>query len=351
MKHIAFAFLLILIPVSSWAGYGGNIGTSDNRRYSSLDDPEYWGVVRFDIGGSACTGGFVAEDIVITNQHCAVHCTQNSCSIDFFDGTKMHTGVKVKLMATPKSSSTFSGQDWAFFRSDVKNPHFKSVATQTTTGRVSRGGFGALRIISNSEIPHLKRTMAETTKKHGAACKRKGAQQYVECINKHLNQALKAQGLEPLLEDNDKFKVQTCNILRKHPESKKMVQTNCDSAGGDSGAPLLRGNTLVALNNSGPQNILNKNNNVGANALNTNNFYAILKKLIQSSSVQPTPTESTPVQTTPTEPTPVQATPTEPVQATTTEPEPIQTEPEPIQTEPDPQTMLLEYMSNFQCEE
>lgn len=349
MKRILFTFLSIILPISSWAGYGGNIGTSDNRRYSSLDDPEYWGIVRFNIGKSACTGGFVSENIVITNRHCAVHCSQKKCSIDFFDGSKMHNAVPVKLMATPQSSETLNGQDWAFFHSDVKNPQFKSITPQTTFGRVSRGGFGVLRIISDDEIPYLRQIIANITKRYGAECKQQGSRQYIPCINRHINQELKNQGLEPLLEDSKNFKVQDCNILQKHPQSPKMVKTNCDSSGGDSGAPLLRGNSLVALNNSGPQNILNQDNNNGANALNTNNFYSILKQLIQMSSSQPTPSQPTPSQPAPSQPTPSQPAPSQPTPSQPTPSQPTPSQPTQNQLTIT-QTMLSEYMSNFQCE-
>lgn len=59
-----------------------------------------------------------------------------------------------------------------------------------------------------------------------------------------------------------------------------MLRTNCDSSGGDSGAPLIRGKEIVGLNNSDPQNIFNQNDNNGAGVLNTNNFYTWAKKYI-----------------------------------------------------------------------
>ena len=66
-----------------------------------------------------------------------------------------------------------------------------------------------------------------------------------------------------------------------------MVETDCDSSGGDSGAPLLRSAQIVGLNNSGLQSVFG-NDSVNANALKTENFYAQVQSAIAKYSVDNT---------------------------------------------------------------
>lgn len=277
MKKTLFIIFGILFTARAFAGYGGNIGILDDRIYSSLSNPEYYGVVKLYLppNKNRCTGTFISDNLIITNTHCALHCKQGECSAEFWDGSKFTTS-SLKLVAINKNAETLNGKDWAILSSDQKNPMYRKISPQSTPGPVLRGGFGTLRIIQNDEIPFLKSLYAKTKSKFKAQCKGN-----TSCINRHVNEQLVAMGKEPLFGDTDKFKIQHCNILHDYPNHPKMVTTDCDSAGGDSGAALLRNNNIVGLNNSGPQNVFNNNEAKGATAVKTDNFYTYTQKLIQ----------------------------------------------------------------------
>ena len=268
-------FLLFLYTVNAFAGYGGYIGTHDNRRYGSLSEPEYNSVVKLTVGGGRCTGGFVSKNAILTNSHCAVLC-KNGCVAEFWNGSALETS-NAKIAAYVEKHETLNGKDWAILLSDKESNFYKSVSPTTTPGQVLRGGFGALRIIEDNEIPFLQNLYSQVYKDPETIreCKTKGKMD-VSCVNKRVDKKLKQIGKQPLFKDADNFKVQNCNIIGdKEGTDGKMVQTNCDSAGGDSGAPLLRGNQIVAINNSGQQMVFG-NTDKNANAVKTQNFYPYL---------------------------------------------------------------------------
>ena len=275
MKILTFSFFaVIVLSVDAFAGYGGNIGLKDDRQYDNLSNPLYSSVARFDANGKPrCTAGFVSENIIITNHHCADLCARNKCSIYFWDGKQYQTS-DVNIIAMPKEYSTKDGTDWALFKSDVPNKNFKTVAFTTTGGAVLRGGYGTLRVISDDEIPIIKKAFGEA--RRTAKCA--PSEDKITCVNKVANEILQKQhNIPSLFNDNEKFKTQRCDI---HTISEGLVRTTCDSSGGDSGAPLLRGNQLVALNNSGNQSVFGESEKYGAYALNTINFYQAVQDAV-----------------------------------------------------------------------
>lgn len=333
MQKYTVSFLMCLVATHCFAGAGGNIGLVDDRRYGSLEEPLYSAIGRLSIG---CTAGFVSNNLIITNQHCVPACN-NGCTIHFFDG-KQYQDSPVQLVALPAKSKTRSsdGTDWAIFKSAIPNNNFKSVAPKTTLGTVNRGGFGLLRVIDDSEIPELKQIYANVTKQRAEECKQ--AKDALSCIHKYVNQELDRRGIKPLFGDSKNFKVQECTI-REFVDNGKMTDTNCDSSGGDSGAPLLRGNEIVALNNSGPQTVFGKDDIHGARALNTSNFYEAVKNEIRRANATPSnPAPSNPgASTTPGEP----AAPSEP--GTTGDPN-VVTDPTTLQS------VINQALTDFQCD-
>jgi hypothetical protein len=284
MKPI-FVILLSVYTTNVFAGYGGNVGRYDNRQYGSLSDLTYRGVVKLTIGnGGRCTGTFVSKNLILTNSHCAVGCTNGGCRAEYWNGganDELETS-RLTVVAVNKKYNTFDGTDWAVLKSDKESNFYKPISPKTTTGPINRGGFGCMRIIKDGEIPFLRSTYAETQRAFNKECKKEAKgddSKYVSCINKHVNKALKDMGREPLFEDSGNFKIQNCNITGTLNGYPKMVETDCDSSGGDSGCPYLRGGQLVALNNSGPQNIFNDNELDGSNGLKTENFYDTVKDL------------------------------------------------------------------------
>ena len=272
-------FLLLgLYALNAYAGPGGYIGTADDRRYSTLSDPTYAGVAKLDIGGGRCTGGFVGKNLVLTNKHCALHCTGNTlCTAEFWDGKSIKKSriTPIYIPRNARNDYSFDGTDWAVLKSDIANPLFRPVAQHTQKGSISRGGFGVLRVITNDEIPYLRQVFNEVAPQ----CKRPNRDDVLICLTKRVDERLIREGRKPLFKDSDNFKVQQCNILYDMPGHPKMVKTDCDSAGGDSGAPLLRGRQIVGLNNSGQQ-IVFGDTEVNANGVKTDNFYSTIAKII-----------------------------------------------------------------------
>ena len=275
MKHL-FVILLSLYAQSALAGYGGYIGEYDNRRYGSIAEPEYNGVVKLSRAGIVKgTGVFVSKNIILTNSHCVQSC-QNSCTAEFWNGSGYET-ANLKLFLYNKDSSVLAGTDWGLLLSDKESNFYKPIAPISTNGRVNRGGYGMLRIIEDSEIPFLKELYAQTMAEFKDECEKTPST--IECINKRVDEKLKEMGKKQLFGDRDNFKVQSCNILGTHPQSNKMLKTDCDSSGGDSGAPLLRNGTIVGLNNGGLREVFGPDK-ANACALKTENFYTYVQYAI-----------------------------------------------------------------------
>ena len=275
MIRTLFIILSVLYTANVFGGYGGYIGQTDNRRYGSLSDPEFYGIAKLSIDGGRCTGGFISKNLVLTNNHCAVSCAQGKqCSAEFWNGSAYEKS-NLRIAAYYKEYKTLNGKDWAILISDKDNNFYRQILPKSTSGQVLRGGFGTLRIIKDNEIPYLKSLYLMVSKKYRQQCEEKSKtanENFVECINKIVNAELKKAGRKPLFGDRDNFKIQTCSVLGNHPKSNKMIKTDCDSAGGDSGAPLLRNGKIVGLNNSGAQYVFG-NADANANAVKTENFY------------------------------------------------------------------------------
>ena len=288
----SIAILLALYTANAFAGLGGNIGQYDDRKYGSLSDADYHGVVKLKLGQGRgnCTGVFVSKNLVLTNSHCAVYCTKGSCSAEFWNGYG-YTKSNLKIVVYFPKYDVKGGNDWALLKSDIENIFYKPIAPRSTKGQILRGGFGVLRVIEDDAVPVLKNLYAQTQREFKAKCDKSahgdiGAS--VQCINKHFNEKVKNMGIKPVLEDNDNFKVQTCNITGTHPQSTKMLATDCDGAGGDSGGPYLRGGQIVGLNNMGITNIFNDDESLGSGGLKTENFYERTQVYIKQHSVSPT---------------------------------------------------------------
>lgn len=281
MMKPCFTIFYAMLTTTALASNGGNIGVQDDRKYGSLQNPMYSSIGRFTLqGGGTCTAGFISENLILTNRHCAIFCEPTSkCSVRFWNGnTYVDTGI-VTIAAIGKTDKALDGQDWAILRTNDKNPNFKSIAQKSTIGAVNRGGFGTLRIIKDEEVQPLKELFLQTYNRYySQECANK--KEPLSCVWRYFNDAAKAAGFKPLLDDDANFKVQQCNITKQHPRSNKMMSTDCDSSGGDSGAPLLRGNFIVGLNNSGPHNFFTGDESIGSNAIKTENFYTIAKNLM-----------------------------------------------------------------------
>lgn len=269
MKKILFVFLLSYFSINAFAEYGGYIGSHDNRRYGSLEEPEYNGVIKLTAGGAIKgTGVFVSKNIILTNSHCIGAC-RNGCNAEFWNGDGYETS-NLKVITNNVNYKIFNGTDWGLLLSDKDSNFYKPIAPMSSIGQVQRGGYGILRIIEDDEIPFLKELYAKITAENREECKK--SSNTIECFNRLLDKKLIELGKKPLFKDVNNFKVQTCNIIGNTQKSNKMIQTDCDSAGGDSGAPLLRNNMVVGLNNAGLHGVFG-DTDINAVATKTENFY------------------------------------------------------------------------------
>lgn len=270
-------FMFAMMSANAFAGPSGNIGFRDDRRYGQLSELLYSSVARIEKNGSVHgTAGFVSENLVITNRHVAEGCRTGNCSIYFWDGKQYQTSG-IQLVTSPKEYKKEHKEgtptDWAIMKSEIPNKNFRSVAPESTPGEVLRGGFGLLRIISDSEIPLIKQAYIEAAKEKCA-----DGEERINCLNRIANDLLqKKYKLKPLFGDQKNFKVQNCKILKVSPE---MLETNCDSSGGDSGAPLIRGNQVVGLNVAGAQEIFRPVKKSISYAINTQNFYDAVQRVL-----------------------------------------------------------------------
>ena len=277
MMKILCVFLLSLFSVNAFAGYGGYIGTHDDRRYGSLAEPEYNGVVKLFSGNLVKgTGVFVSKNVILTNNHCVAAC-KNGCKAEFWNGSEYETS-NLKVLAYNEKYQSFNGTDWGLLLSDKDSNFYKSISPMSSIGQVSRGGYGLLRIIEDDEIPFLKDLYAKTIAEYREECKQSSNQ--IECFNMRVDKKLKEKGKRQLFKDENNFKVQNCNIIGNVQGNKKMLQTDCDSSGGDSGAPLLRNNVVVGLNNGGLQALFG-DNKINATAIPTENFYMYTQGAIE----------------------------------------------------------------------
>ena len=269
MTKTLFVFLLSLFSLNAFAGYGGYIGKHDDRRYGSLAEPEYNGVVKLTSGGVVKgTGVFISENVILTNNH-VVRACRNGCIIEFWNGSEYET-ANSKVLAYNEKANLSDGTDWGLLLSDKDSNFYKQIAPVSTTGQVQRGGYGILRVIEDEEIPFLRGLYTKIIKENKEECGK--TSNAVECFNKLVDKKLKELGKKQLFKDGDNFKVQTCNIVGDSQRSNKMLKTDCDSSGGDSGAPLLRNNVIIGLNNGGMQSVFGESI-ANAEAIKTENFY------------------------------------------------------------------------------
>ena len=280
MTKVLFALLLSIYSTNVFAAWGGYIGKHDNRRYGSLSEPEYNSVVKLTGDrGMRCTGGFVSKNLIITNNHCLMGC-QNGCRAEFWNGSEYEKS-NVKIASFDPKSQGFSGFDWGLLVSEKASNFYKPIAPVSTPGQVFRGGYGVLRIIEDDEIPFLKEVYSQTVQEFKEICNKQKNVPYPECINKKVDNKLKQLGKKALFGDMGNFKVQTCKILGTYDEDARLLKTDCDGAGGDSGAPLLRNDTLVGLNVGGLQMVFGSDE-MNARALKTENFYLYVQDAIKN---------------------------------------------------------------------
>lgn len=276
MKKILFIFLLSLFSLNAFAGYGGYIGKHDDRRYGSLAEPEYNGVVKLISRNTVKgTGVFISKNIVLTNNHVVFAC-RNGCEAEFWNGTEYERSNLTVLEYNDKAKLS-DGTDWGLLLSDKESKFYKPIAPMSLKGPVQRGGYGILRIIDDEEIPFLRDLYKKTIKENREECSK--TSKVIECFNKLVDKKLKELGKKQLFKDGNNFKVQNCNIVGDSKKSNRIVQTDCDSSGGDSGAPLLRNNTIVGLNNVGMQSVFGESIN-NAEAIKTENFYILAQMFI-----------------------------------------------------------------------
>ena len=289
-KKVSFVFMFVLglgYISEVIAGSAGNVGTNDRRKNGSLEDSEYSAICQVLLGSNLsphCTCGFIDHNIVITNSHCVPGCIRSGCFAKFWNGTSYVTSSLTPIVYNSKwNVNIFNGNDWALFSSEQPNPNIKQVAASTTLGAVKRGGYGILRVIPDEEIPTLRDIVKQAYTQHYQDCEQSSPSDPMGCLMKYIETAVESAGMQKLTGDGNQFKVQECNITQDFfsyggINYDNMADTDCDGAGGDSGAPLFRSNMIVALNNSGPQGVFQDDDTDGGKAVKTQNFYQYIEQ-------------------------------------------------------------------------
>ncbi|MCR4918180.1 MAG: trypsin-like serine protease [Alphaproteobacteria bacterium] len=269
MIKTLWVVLLSLVPTCVYASTGGRIGAVDNRVYADMADPKYHSIVRLTSKQGVCTGVFVSPNLILTNAHCVIQCVNGECKAQYWNGTNQEDS-NLTVVRYDKDPGISDGNDWALLKSDKISNFYRPISAHSTAGEIMSGGFGMLRIIKDNEIDDLKKVYKKVTSEYQTECK--NTDDFIACINVHVDKELKNQGMEPLWQDTGRFKAKNCEILGEY--NGKMLRTNCDGAAGDSGSAMLRNEQIVGLNNSiYMDDVFGADSEKGMRGLKTENFY------------------------------------------------------------------------------
>lgn len=264
-----FFALFVMFCSAGWAG----VGSTDERENVDWGDwPEIVALVKKPDYAS-CTAQYVAPDIILTARHCitkkADHDGYALRGTEFnfrrYDGATFPAVVE-EYGYTNIGCVTGRGQcsDWALFR--VTDSRFYGTAyfdvSQKGIGiaetkRVSRAGFGWMRIISDAELKKLyeivKQYVADNDeiswKLDGA-----GTNGYADVIDENgdvmglgtlirgMNDEISRAGIAPLRQKGFYLKAhKNCNMAMMGREAR----TDCDSWSGDSGSAFFDSTRLL----------------------------------------------------------------------------------------------------------
>lgn len=163
MRRSVLIFVLLL-PCPVIAG----VGEIDNREYVDWAKSPYNMIVHFM---GKCTGQYVAPNLILTNAHCVYQACHDSeitmpaCRFENFAG-QSGSG---RVVAVGRQYSLNNGgafvdadyspdTDWAIIKTDdlPANAWF-DVKSVSAPGQYDSAGFGAMRIISDKELPIIRK--------------------------------------------------------------------------------------------------------------------------------------------------------------------------------------------------
>ena len=298
IRKIFFAAALLIVNGIANAD-NGQTYTLDKRRYiGSLnrfnplqpkhdtirwDQDKYNQVVKVQRDGGSGTGTFISPKHVLTNKHVAECCgvpgtgmAQSNCTITLHDGTTMLANVVLtggSTMDNVAQHCTFNanahlanGTDWSVLElitpRDIAahGNNYIRYANETIAGNVAfRAGFGALRILSNQDIAHIKTayTRAFGDDLSGGVNLYRDNQYihnanqrsyYTNLMNEYQNITRKNFLIDLFTDENNLKIIDDCAITQLYDVH---FNHNCDSWAGDSGSALVHQSKIVGLSNSG----------------------------------------------------------------------------------------------------
>ncbi len=275
MRLVQICSLLFLIPHSVYAG----VGDADTRRYVSWSD--YPSIVKFDNNFHACTGQYVAPDLILTAGHCI------SKEIQFIPGIEQYFAYNYKgdlILMEPAHQNLYQGtndgkNDYILLR--VSNEEDFSDAFYDTTEikqtvNVENLGFGYMRILGAEEIPILRKALKDYSVSVGERVSIKSA---LDILDSYVSEPLRdkqyrlkaddcyviyGDDCSELCRTNDARCKTICNgmPIKNSKYFPEVLATTCDSWSGNSGgAYVIYGtNNLVAITSHGIDSFDDKTN-------------------------------------------------------------------------------------------
>jgi len=242
--------------------YADMIGSVDNRRHAEWDSEQYGAMVKIGTG-PLCSAAYVSPNIILTARHCVVDsplCGRDSCRVTNSKGKTFDAWIVMVGGSADRNPprGTLNRDDWAFLA--APSPEFYSNnyysiypgAQREFADGMTSAGFGALRLLADSEISAIKRLYVqylrgEIIRLGSDRIKELGSSTLfiastVDGFDGFLAARFYDTGITPLFIDAGRLKVhEGCMISNLAPGSGGLwlVNHTCDNSGGDSGGPII----------------------------------------------------------------------------------------------------------------
>ena len=266
MIKLLLAALFFALPANA-----DMIGHTDGRRHVEWNSEEFRAMVK--LGGGAtgvCSGAFVSPNIILTAGHCVENtpfCQGGTCRVTNSRGQTFNARILKVGGANDRRPprGTLNRDDWAFlaapsreFYSEIYWP-ISPGAQPLWEGGMTSVGFGALRLISDPEIPMIRELYIEFLRGEITRLGRDrveelgSATRLVASTAGNFDQFLAARraqtGVAPLFTDAGRLKAhEDCLISfpARGTDGLFLVNHTCDNSSGDSGGPILNSQGRIA---------------------------------------------------------------------------------------------------------
>jgi len=252
MKRVLLAWVFSMFVSAAAAGVGASTGYDTripidgsmqvNGRPLRWTDYPYNLIVKVMLSeGGACTGQYVARDLILTAAHCAPDKNQTAQTAD-------GRSFPIELYArgpwkfTSLSTSTLGAQDWAIYRivdsigflpADVE-PLDVAPKSQAR-GDIWNAGWGSLRIFDDADIIKMKEAIVSTLKDQ--LKKLISNPTYIQGIDQKVYSAV-IKAFPDAWGDSDRLKL-TPSCTTKNLINSRYIYHDCNCVPGNSGSALI----------------------------------------------------------------------------------------------------------------